>query len=587
VSVATSGVFVVRGSVSAAQPDLAPADNSAALALSSRRAQEVINWGYQGFFQAASTNRSRDGLYRISMAPRLIDIAGRTHRMGNTANGEVWVWGNNQQGQLGDATTTTRLTPTRVGGLPPVTGIAAGDVASLAIANGEIWQWGTIACGTTLLVPTRVTTIANVVAVGAGRSHQIALTADGRVWTWGCGNGGSLGLGSPGGNFSSPQPVPGLPPIVKISTGENFNLALAGDGTVWTWGDNSLGFLGLGPVTSPGPQNNVLSPRLMTGLPVVAQVNAGYHTGFALTEQGELWGWGQNNGAIGDGTLVDRFVPIRVAGLPALRSINSHEHALALTTTGEVYAWGSTNGFGQTNPRVPASSAPVVSPTLLRDLANVEVVAASNSGSSAIGPAYSDIQLTLSPTSGSTNVGDTFSIAGTIFNAGPFPAADLRVTVQAGAGVYVEGASGALASCVVQPSQITCPSTTLGVNGTIAGTLSVAPTSPGTRRVDVAAIPTSDPNAGNSVGASLLTAAGTACTMIGTPNADTLDGTVGNDVLCGLSGNDKINGLAGNDIAYGGADKDSIDGGSGTDAADGGSGTNDSCVAESKVNCEK
>ena len=109
------------------------------------------------------------------------------------ANG-VWAWGYNADGELGDGTTTNRLSPVQVAGLTgSVAGVSAGQTFSLALkSDGTVWAWGGNAYGdlgdgttTSRLSPVQVSGITGVAGVSAGAYHSLALKSDSTVWQWG------------------------------------------------------------------------------------------------------------------------------------------------------------------------------------------------------------------------------------------------------------------------------------------------------------------------------------------------------------------------------------------------------------------
>ena len=128
---------------------------------------------------------------------------------------------------------------------------------------------------------------------------------------------------------------------IQVSLGYKFSLALKQDGTVWSWGQNNNGELGLGNTTEYS------EPQQITDIKEkITDVKAGYYHSIALTENGEVYTWGYNgNGQLGNGTREDSLVPIKVTGLENIAKVNAYKYmTIALTQNGEVYAWGS--GYG-------------------------------------------------------------------------------------------------------------------------------------------------------------------------------------------------------------------------------------------------
>ena len=128
---------------------------------------------------------------------------------------------------------------------------------------------------------------------------------------------------------------------IQVSLGYKFSLALKQDGTVWSWGQNNNGELGLGNTTEYS------EPQQITDIKEkITDVKTGYYHSIALTEKGEVYTWGYNgNGQLGNGTREDSLVPVKVTGLENIAKIDAYKYiTIALTQNGEVYVWGS--GYG-------------------------------------------------------------------------------------------------------------------------------------------------------------------------------------------------------------------------------------------------
>jgi alpha-tubulin suppressor-like RCC1 family protein len=185
------------------------------------------------------------------------------------SSGNVWAWGYNANGQLGNGKNDsgTYPTPAQVQGISNATAVSAGAEHGLAVkSDGSVWAWGSniygqIGDGTSTTRTTAVQvvgpggaeTFSGAAAVAAGNGFSVALTTAGTVYTWGENNLGQLGTGA-GPGQSAPVQVPGLSNITAIAAGDGYALALASNGIVWAWGDNSQGQLGAGSIlTSPTP----------------------------------------------------------------------------------------------------------------------------------------------------------------------------------------------------------------------------------------------------------------------------------------------------------------------------------------------
>lgn len=181
------------------------------------------------------------------------------------------------------------------------------------------------------------------VPVAGGSNHSLAIAKDGTVWAWGANSSGQLGIGDTTGH-SGLVHVPGLTGIVAVSAGNEFSLALAGDGKLYAWGRNVQGQLGQG--ATGGPRSTpvqVQAPGIQ-----FAGMSAGERHVLAYDIAGKLYAWGHNGyGQTGNFSGRDQYGVVRgVAGLSGVTKVAAgRTHSLALSSSG-VSAWGY-NGFGQ------------------------------------------------------------------------------------------------------------------------------------------------------------------------------------------------------------------------------------------------
>ena len=264
--------------------------------------------------------------------------AGEAHGLAVLADGTVAAWGDNGSGQLGDNTTTTRKTPVLVPGaggtglLSNVVAVAAGRNFSFALAaDGAVWAWGANAqnqlgdADTTMRkTPVRVHGpndagyLSNIIAIAAGQTHGIAVSADGTVWGWGDNGYGKLGDDTTV-TRSTPVQVHGennagfLSNIVAVSAGQFHTVAMDRDGAVWAWGQNNFGRLGDNTDATRKTPVRVHGHGNVGFLTNVVAVVAGQRHNLAVDRDGLVWSWGCNQyGSIGDGTTEHRFTPVPV-----------------------------------------------------------------------------------------------------------------------------------------------------------------------------------------------------------------------------------------------------------------------------------
>lgn len=210
----------------------------------------------------------------------------------------------------------------------------AGAAPAQAEPSGQAKQSAASAASAPLTRPTGNTWEAWEGRISLGIWHALYVAKDGTVWAWGRNQDGELGIGKKTEVELKPVRVQGLTDVVAVSAGWGHSLALKRDGTVWAWGLNNHGQLG----TSPNP----LVPNQVMGLSDVERIWAVNNTSYALKRDGTLWAWGWGRwGLLGLGDFNDRIVPSRVSiSEPVLVFSARDGLALALTQSGKLMAWG-------------------------------------------------------------------------------------------------------------------------------------------------------------------------------------------------------------------------------------------------------
>ncbi|MGQ0800042.1 MAG: RCC1 domain-containing protein [Pseudomarimonas sp.] len=281
--------------------------------------------------------------------------AGENHSCALTAAGGVKCWGANYSGQLGDGSNTDRTLPVDVPGLTSdVREIAVGHRHTCAVTTaGAVKCWGfnffgQLGDGSSQDRLSAVDTVglgSGVEQIAAGGRHTCALRTGDVVNCWGAN--GHFQLANDGDENSqlTPTPVIGLSgSVTAMDLGGDHSCVLLGDGTVKCWGRNDVGQLGNGDNARSGRPVDVVGL-----LPGVKAIAIGQEHGCALQADSTLRCWGLNfSGQLGDGGSTQSFAPRATAQLPGpMQAVSvGEEHSCALANSGAVLCWGL-NFFGQ------------------------------------------------------------------------------------------------------------------------------------------------------------------------------------------------------------------------------------------------
>jgi alpha-tubulin suppressor-like RCC1 family protein len=267
------------------------------------------------------------------------------HTLGLKSNGELWAWGYNYHGELGDGTNADSHVPVLISG--SWMNISVGEYHSLGIkTDGTLWAWGDntygqLGNGTNVNAntPMQIGTDNNWVSITAGEGHSMALKDDGTIWSWGRNYYGEVGDNSTS-NRSTPVQLSGT--WINIVAGSYHSLAIKQDGTLWAWGSNAYhGQLGNG--TNTDYHYPVQSGTDNTWL----DLTAGYGNSLGLKANGTIWAWGFNAyGQLGDNSYTDENSPQQVGVDNNWISVSGGDaHCMGLKDNGNLWAWGY-NGLG-------------------------------------------------------------------------------------------------------------------------------------------------------------------------------------------------------------------------------------------------
>lgn len=230
----------------------------------------------------------------------------KTAELGNNCTfvidntGNLWTWGYNNYGQLGDGTTTNKTKPQQ-------------------IKKGTKFK-----------------------QISAGSSHSLAIDEDGNLWSCGFNGNGEVGDGTTTLRTTLVQIKQGTK-FIQVSIGSQFSLAIDEDGNLWAWGYNRYGQLGDETTTSKTSPVQIRKGTRFT------QISTCSNHSLAIDSSGNLWAWGNNDkGQLGDGTTTQRTSPIQIKqGTKFTQIAAGLVHSLALDVEGKLYGIGSTYYLGE------------------------------------------------------------------------------------------------------------------------------------------------------------------------------------------------------------------------------------------------
>ena len=285
--------------------------------------------------------------------------AGGSFSMAIKTDDTIWSWGINSSGQLGDGTTLLRSVPTQIGGFAWKNFYPGLSHTIAIRSEGTLWGWGQNFLGqlgdntaTNKSSPVQIGTLTNwsSAATTAGYStypSTAAIKTDGTLWLWGGNSYGHLGNNSTT-TRSSPVQLGTETNWASVSVQEH-TLALKTDGTLWAWGNNDAGQLGIGDIA---PVNSHRSSPVQIGtLNTWSMVFAGVRASAAIKTDGTLWTWGLNNfGGLGLNDSITRSSPVQVGTRTDWSSASNNSNAMfAVNSVGSLYSAGIHIFLGRPN----------------------------------------------------------------------------------------------------------------------------------------------------------------------------------------------------------------------------------------------
>lgn len=224
--------------------------------------------------------------------------------------------------------------------------VSAGENFSLAIkTDGTLWGWGQnsnkLGLGLGNLanqnLPIQIGTANDWATVSAGNVHSLAVKTNGTLWSWGNGQFGALGNGVFNSATANVTQVGTANDWLEVSAGNRFSLAIKTNGTLWSWGLNNTGQLGL---------NNVIDQNLPVQVGTAnnwVRIDAGNQHSLAVDSFGFMYAWGNNAfGQLGNGTNTTSLVPIVITSANNWSLVSAgYDHSMALDVNNILYTFGN------------------------------------------------------------------------------------------------------------------------------------------------------------------------------------------------------------------------------------------------------
>jgi len=362
----------------------------------------IYCWGYNGYGQLGdnTTTDRYTPVQEYSASTNWESVsAGANHTCGVKTDGTLWCWGYNGQGRLGDNTTTDRYTPVQeYSASTNWESVSVGESHTCGVkTDGTLWCWGKNNFGqfgdnttTDRYTPVQeYSASTNWQSVSAGYYHTCGIKTDGTLWCWGYNNHGQLGDNTINNKHIPTQEKTGSTHWKSVSTGQNHSCGTRADNTLYCWGDNSYGELGIEGLAEkhfPSQENSLTTdwqsvsvgqlntcgvkingdiycwgdnrykqlttnpkkeaPNVPNNIYGWNFIESGNQYSCGITSNGTLHCWGKNdNGQLGDGTKLKKEYPVSVSGNYAnwISVSTRNSHTCGVKTDGTLYCWGYNN----------------------------------------------------------------------------------------------------------------------------------------------------------------------------------------------------------------------------------------------------
>jgi len=274
--------------------------------------------------------RASDGKAHSSPATVHLSIAPRVRA--------VWAFGKDIVADLREGSRADRDVPVQVKPLTGVRALAAGSACWVVSSSGQVRSiaWPSDRRPAGAYAMSKLEELREVASVAANDASVLVLKADGSLWAWGANPRGELGIGDAR-QVAVPAQVAELAGIKQVITRLDHSHALAATGVVWSWGQNELAQLAL---DDPAEQ---LKPLKSPGLSDVVCLAASKGAAYAVKRDGSVWAWGADDlDQLGNGAVGQRSAtPVRIEGLSDVVALAAYHAVLALKRDGTVWSWGA------------------------------------------------------------------------------------------------------------------------------------------------------------------------------------------------------------------------------------------------------
>jgi alpha-tubulin suppressor-like RCC1 family protein len=330
---------------------------------------ELWVWGANGLLGNNSGGRSTP-VTTFAGGTNWKQVSAGDHTFAIKTDGTLWGWGGNDRGNLGINAVANKNTPvTTFAGGTDWKSVSCGRKHTTAIkTDGSLWTWGVngqgeLGINDNINRSTPVTTFIggnNWKQVSANGYRTAAIKTDGSLWTWGDGRQGMLGNNATTNRSTPVTTFIGGNTWKSVAGGTLHTAAIKTDGSLWVWGYNNVGQLG---INNTDQRREIPVTTFSGGTTWKSVVCVGYHT-VAIKTDGSLWVWGYNNvGQLGINNTTNRLTPVTTfAGGNNWKQVSANgHHTAAIKTDGSLWTWGLNNtgqlgNFADTTRSTPVTT---------------------------------------------------------------------------------------------------------------------------------------------------------------------------------------------------------------------------------------